>query len=52
MLRTRKDGKRCKESVEVSPDAILAESLRTKREGELFRRENKKEKWRVTVKKR
>lgn len=39
MPRTLKNAER----VEVSPDAILAQSLHTKREGELFRRENKEE---------
>lgn len=50
--RMRKDVKKCRESVEVSLDAIIAESLHAKREGELFRRGNNKERCRVTMKKK
>lgn len=52
MPRMRKDVKKCRESVEVSLDAIIAESLHAKREGELFRRGNNKERCRVTMKKK
>lgn len=43
MPRTRKDVKKRRESVEVSLDAIVAESLHAKREGALFRRGNKRD---------